>query len=80
MWLKTVELGIKNLLLHKLRSLLTTLGVILGVTSVIVMLAIGEGSKHEALELIRQMGASNVIIRSIRPKPEKEGLSRECQR
>ena len=67
MWFQTLKLGIKSLLLHKLRSLLTMLGVILGVGSVISMLAIGEGSKREALERIRRLGASNVIIRSIKP-------------
>ena len=67
MWLSTVKLGVKNLLLHKLRSLLTVLGVILGVGSVISMLAIGEGSKLEALEQIRKLGANNVIIRSVKP-------------
>ena len=62
-----VKVGIKNLLLHKLRSLLTVLGVILGAGSVICMLAIGEGSKREALEQIKQLGANNVIIRSVKP-------------
>ena len=66
-FLNTVKVGIKNLLLRKLRSLLTVLGVILGVGSVIAMLAIGEGSKREALEQIRRLGANNVIIRSVKP-------------
>ena len=67
MWRDTIQIGIKNLLLHKLRSLLTMLGVILGAGSVIAMLAIGEGSKREALEQIRQLGANNIIIRSVKP-------------
>ena len=67
MYSKAIKVGIKNLLLHKLRSILTVLGVILGAGSVIAMLAIGEGSKRQALEQIRQLGASNVIIRSIKP-------------
>ena len=67
MWWNTVRVGVKNLLLHKLRSLLTVLGVILGAGSVIAMLAIGEGSKREALEQIRQLGANNIIIRSVKP-------------
>ena len=75
MWLQTLKLGIKSLLLHKLRSMLTMLGVILGVGSVISMLAIGEGSKREALERIRRLGASNVIIRSV--KPGQEGAEEE---
>jgi putative ABC transport system permease protein len=80
MW-NTLKVGIKNLMLHKLRSLLTALGVILGVGSVIAMLAVGEGSKKEALERIRSLGANNVIIRSVKPnldesnerKPTNEG-------
>ena len=73
MWFRTLQLGIKSLLLHKLRSLLTMLGVILGVGSVIAMLAIGEGSKREALERIRQLGAANVIIRSVKPDRQETG-------
>jgi len=67
MWLKIVELSIRNLMLNKLRSLLTMLGTILGVSSVIAMLAIGEGSKRKAVEQIRQLGAANVIVRSVKP-------------
>lgn len=68
----TLKLAIRNLLLHKLRSFLTLLGTILGVASVIAMLAIGEGSKQEALEQIRRLGASNVIIRSVKPQPNND--------
>ncbi|MCA9185390.1 MAG: ABC transporter permease, partial [Planctomycetales bacterium] len=67
MWLTTLHLGIRNLLLHKLRSFLTMLGTILGVASVIAMLAIGEGSKKHAVDRIRQLGANNVIVRSVKP-------------
>ena len=70
LWI-TLQLGVRNLMLHKLRSFLTMLGTILGVGSVIAMLAIGEGSKRKAVEQIRQLGATNVIIRSIKPEPEK---------
>lgn len=72
MWFKVIELSIRNLLLNKLRSLLTMLGTILGVSSVIAMLAIGEGSKRHAVEQIRQLGASNVIIRSVKPGQDDE--------
>ena len=72
MYWNTIKVGFKNLLLHKLRSLLTVLGVILGVGSVISMLAVGEGSKKEALERIRLLGANNVIIRSIKPGQNNE--------
>ncbi len=75
--LETLKVGVKNLLLHKLRSLLTLLGVILGVGSVIAMLAVGEGSKREALERIRNLGANNVIIRSVKPNVEQSQATGE---
>ncbi|MHC4837031.1 MAG: ABC transporter permease [Planctomycetota bacterium] len=65
--LRSVRLGVKSLLLHKLRSTLTTLGVLFGVSSVIAMLAIGEGASSEAQEQIRQLGSQNVILRSVKP-------------
>jgi len=74
-WIVTLKLAVRNLLLHKLRSFLTLLGTILGVASVIAMLAIGEGSKREALEQIRRLGASNVIIRSVKPQPSNQAMS-----
>lgn len=64
---KTIRLGVRSLLLHKLRSLLTTLGVLFGVSSVIAMLAIGEGASEEAQDQIRRLGSQNVILRSIKP-------------
>ncbi len=75
MWIVTLKLAVRNLLLHKLRSFLTLLGTILGVASVIAMLAIGEGSKQEALEQIRRLGASNVIIRSVKPQPSNQAMT-----
>ncbi len=42
--------GVQTLLLHKLRSFLTMLGVVFGVGSVMAMLAVGEGASQEALE------------------------------
>jgi len=64
---RNVRLGIKNLLLHKLRSLLTVLGLVFGVGSVIAMLAVGEGASREALDNIRKLGSNNIIISSIKP-------------
>ena len=62
-WLmRHLQLGFKNLLLHKLRSLLTTLGVVFGVGSVIAMLAVGEGASREALQRIERLGATNIIL------------------
>jgi putative ABC transport system permease protein len=77
--LETFLLGLKNLRLHKLRSLLTALGIIFGVAAVIIMVAIGEGTKRSALEQIEQLGATNVLVRSMRP-PESTEASGRSQR
>jgi putative ABC transport system permease protein len=65
--LETIRLGLTNLRLHVLRSVLTALGIILGVTAVITMVSIGEGSKRAALEQLEQLGAKNIILRSVNP-------------
>ena len=76
---ESVLLGLKNLRLHKLRSLLTALGIIFGVWAVIVMVAIGEGTKRSALEQIQQLGARNILVRSV-PPPETTEASASQQR
>ncbi len=65
--LETIRLGLANLRLHKLRSILTALGIILGVAAVITMVAVGEGGKRAALLQIEQLGAKNIILRSVKP-------------
>ncbi|NOX98596.1 MAG: FtsX-like permease family protein [Verrucomicrobia bacterium] len=64
---RTVLLGMKSLWMHKLRSLLTAMGIVFGVASVIAMLAIGEGASHEAQEQIKSLGSQNIILQSIKP-------------
>lgn len=54
-------------MLHKLRSLLTALGIIIGVGAVVAIAAYGEGSKQAALADIKELGANNIILRSVRP-------------
>ena len=71
-FLNTVQLGIKSLLLHKLRSGLTMLGIIFGVCSVIAMLAIGEGASYEAQERIKRLGSENIIVNSIKPPEDNQ--------
>jgi len=69
---QTVILGIKSLWLHRLRSVLATLGVILGVSSVIAMLAIGEGTSQHVQEQIDRLGSRNIIIKTIEPIEDRE--------
>ena len=68
--LRTWSLGVKSLLLHPLRSLLTVLGIFIGVASVIWLLAIGEGISKKAQEQIESLGADNIIVRSVKPPNE----------
>ncbi|MBI1849100.1 MAG: ABC transporter permease [Planctomycetes bacterium] len=72
-------MGVKSLTLHKLRSLLTVLGIVFGVCSVIAMLSIGEGASYEAQEQIRALGATSIIVRSVKP-PESQSASAERAR
>jgi putative ABC transport system permease protein len=69
-FLRTFQLGLKSLLLHPMRSLLTVLGIFIGVASVIWLLAIGEGISQEAQKQIEGLGADNIIVRSIKPPDE----------
>jgi putative ABC transport system permease protein len=73
--LRTFQLGMKSLLLHPMRSLLTVLGIFIGVASVIWLLAIGEGISREAQRQIEGLGADNIIIRSIKPPADVLGAS-----
>ncbi len=71
---RTAKLGIKSLWMHKLRSTLTALGIIFGVSSVIAMLAIGEGASRQAQEQIARLGSRNIIIKTVSP-PEDTDVS-----
>ncbi len=76
-WLRlkrAFRLGLKSLWLHRLRSLLTVMGIVFGVCSVIAMLAIGEGASYEAQEAIKNLGSQNIILRSAKP-PEEQKVS-----
>jgi len=77
--LETIRLGLSNLRLRLLRSVLTALGIIFGVAAVIIMSSLGEGSKRQALAQIERLGARNIIIRSQKP-PETQGQQGQQQR
>ncbi|MEM6460000.1 MAG: ABC transporter permease [Planctomycetota bacterium] len=65
--LATLRLGLSNLWVHKLRSLLTALGIIIGVGAVVAIAAYGEGTKRAAVADILRLGANNIIVRSVAP-------------
>ena len=57
-----IRLSLRSILRNRMRSLLTTLGIIIGVCSVIVMVAIGEGSQASIRENISSMGTNLIMI------------------
>src|SRR5690242_21860842 len=71
---RSLVLALRSLWLHKLRAFLSVLGIIIGTGAVIALMAFGEGSMHDALEDIKRMGATNIIVRSV--KPPDEGTER----
>ena len=68
--LRIWKLGIKSLLLHPMRSMLTILGIFIGVASVIWLLAISEGISAKAQQQIEKLGAENIIVRTVKPPSE----------
>jgi putative ABC transport system permease protein len=69
--------GLKSLMMHRLRALLSTLGVLFGVAAVIAMLAVGEGAKQEALEQIASLGMDNLIIRQNKLTDDQQSKARQ---
>jgi len=64
---QTIQLGIKSLLLQKLRAGLAALGIFIGTTTVIWLVAMGEGVSYRAQQQILELGANNVIVRTVAP-------------
>ncbi len=60
-------LGLHSLVVHKVRSALTVVGILFGVWSVIAMLAINEGLSIEAQRALRELGSDNIIVDSVKP-------------
>jgi len=70
--IRTIRLAFKSLLLHKLRSGLTMLGIVFGVFSVIAMLAIGEGASAQAQQQVLALGATNIIVLTVKPPADNQ--------
>ncbi len=71
-----VRMALADVRRHTLRSLLTILGVVFGVGSVVAMLAVGEGASRQQREQIRRMGSQNILIHSVKPMQDKGSTSR----
>ncbi len=73
---RNTALAFRSLWLHKLRTILSVLGIIIGVASVISLLAFGKGSMQEALDAIKRQGATNIIARSQKPPDDSATASK----
>jgi putative ABC transport system permease protein len=73
---RTLVLALRSLWLHKMRAMLSVLGIIIGTSAVISLMAFGEGSMQDALEEIKRLGATNIIVRSVKPPDEISTQSR----
>jgi putative ABC transport system permease protein len=74
-FLPEFRLGLENLRAHKLRSLLTMLGMIFGVAAVVAMLSIGAGAQQEVMAFIEQLGVRNLIVEA-REAPDNQTLQK----
>jgi putative ABC transport system permease protein len=74
--LQTFRLGVFSLFLHKLRSALAVLGIMIGITAVIWLVAMGEGVSYQAQQQIKDLGANNIIVRSVKPAVEGSNAGR----
>ncbi len=62
---QTLKIAFRCLLIHKLRSALSVLGVVCGVMAVLSMISIGEGAKQKVMEQIEQLGTKNIYLKAI---------------
>src|SRR5438105_2748266 len=73
---RSVHQALQSLWLHKLRAFLSVLGIIIGTCSVLTLMALGEGSMQDALQDIKRQGATNIIIRSLKPPDDSNTVRR----
>ena len=68
--------AVQSLWLHKLRAFLSMLGIVIGTSSVIALMAFGEGSMQDALDDIKRQGTTNIIVRSVKPTDDSATASK----
>lgn len=70
--LEAIKMGYKNILANKVRSFLTMLGIIIGITSVISLVSIGEGSTRSITEKIESLGTNMLNVTIIHNKGSRK--------
>ena len=72
-FLRTIQLGLKGLAVQKMRASLAALGIFIGTTTVIWLVAMGEGVSYRAQQQILELGARNIIVRTKKPTGSSDG-------
>src|SRR5437764_1280600 len=79
-WLPDLRRSVENLMMHKLRSLLTMLGMIFGVAAVLSMLSIGADAQQEVMAVVEDLGRRKLNVAASRrvgsagPGPQQPDL------
>ncbi|NKB32567.1 MAG: FtsX-like permease family protein [Pseudomonadales bacterium] len=73
---KITQVGVKSIFSHGLRSMLTVLGIVIGVAAVIAMLAVSEGASFESQQQFRDLGATSILLKSVKPAEVEESSNR----
>lgn len=76
-WSKQFRMAFHSLKQYRLRSILSMLGVIFGIISIVTLLSVGEGAKRKTLEQIEQLGVNNIILRTLELTEAQELHARE---
>ena len=74
-----IQLAIRGLALHKLRSTLSALGIVFGVAAVVAMLSVGEGARREILAEVGRLGINRVTVRAGSLSRSTEGEAGKLQ-
>src|SRR5437763_13855275 len=61
-WLDTVKTGLDAIRTHRLRSILTVLGILIGIAAVILTVGLGEGAQSEVNSAIESLGTNLLVV------------------
>jgi len=76
-YLQILSISLEAVILNRLRSMLTALGIIFGVGAVIAMMAIGNGARQEILEQIKLVGVNNIVILPVKDESSEGDQAEE---
>ncbi len=74
-----IQIAVEALITNKLKSILTALGILFGVASVISMLAIGHGARQEILQQMETIGANNIVVEAKVKRTDSSEDNQEAQ-